>query len=128
VTRADNSHHLARAAAARHERSVALARAAIDALDRRGVPFTFSAVAAAAGVSRGWLYNQPELRDAITRLRAVAGSATTAPVVPASQRATPESLRQRLDDARETIGRLRAENAMLRDHLARRLGEERMHH
>jgi len=123
VTRADNSHHLVRAAVGRHERALARARAAIEALDRDGAAFSFSAVAAAAGVSRGWLYSQPDLREAITRLR---GGRQGAPVVPASQRATPESLHQRLDDARETIGRLRAENAMLRDQLARRLGEDRV--
>jgi len=124
VTRADNSHHLVRAAAARHERALARARAAIESLDRDSAAFSFSAVAAAAGVSRGWLYSQPDLREAITRLRGRQG----ARVVPASQRATPESLRQRLDDARETIGQLRAENAMLRDQLARRLGEDRVRH
>ena len=32
-------------------------------------PITFTAVARAAGVSRGWLYNQSDLRDTIIRLR-----------------------------------------------------------
>jgi hypothetical protein len=48
-----------------------------------------------------------------------------APVIPSAERATPESLRQRLDDARHEIARLRAENSALHQQLARRLGEER---
>jgi len=123
VTRADNTHHLVRAAAARHDLSVSRARAAIDALERSAQPLTFTAVARAAGVSRSWLYNQPDLRDAITRLRC---DRPTAPPVPSVQRATPASLRQRLDDAREEVARLRAENIVLRDQLARRLGEHRV--
>lgn len=122
MTRADNTHHLIVAAAARHDLAVARARAAIEALDRDAQPLTFTAVARAAGVSRGWLYNQPELRDTIIRVRR---DRPTAPMIPSPQRTTPASLRQRLDDARNEIARLRADNAMLRDQLARRLGEER---
>lgn len=122
MTRADNTHHLLRAAAARHDLAVTRARAAIEALDRTAQPLTFTAVARAACVSRGWLYNQPDLRDTIIRLRR---DRPTAPVVPSPERATPASLRQRLDDTRNEIARLRAENAILREQLARRLGEER---
>jgi hypothetical protein len=45
--------------------------------------------------------------------------------MPAAQRATNNSLRQRLDGARDEITRLRADNANLRDQLARTLGEQR---
>ncbi len=123
MTRADNTHHLVRAAAARHDRSLSRVRAAIDALERGGDPLTFTAVARTAGVSRSWLYDQPDLRDAIIRLRR---DRPTAPPVPSAQRATPASLRQRLDDARADVARLRAENTVLRDQLARRLGEQRV--
>ncbi len=122
MSRADNAHHLVRAAAARHDVAVSRARTAIGAMDRAGKPITFTAVARAAGVSRGWLYNQPDLRDVIVRLRS---DRPTAPPVPSPQRATPASLRQRLDDARDELARLRAENGALRDQLARRLGEQR---
>ena len=122
MSRADNAHHLVRAAAARHDVAVSRARTAIDAMDRAGKPITFTAVARAAGVSRGWLYNQPDLRVAITRLRS---DRPTALPVPSPQRTTPASLRQRLDDARGEVARLRAENGALRDQLARRLGEQR---
>ena len=62
MTRADNTHHLLRAAAQRHNRAINRARAAIDTLDRSTQAVTFSAVAHATGVSRGWLYRQDELR------------------------------------------------------------------
>ena len=73
MSRADNSHHLQRAAAARHDAAVTGARNAIEQLDRAGTPITFTAVADAAGVSRSWLYNQPDLRDTITGLRRTTG-------------------------------------------------------
>lgn len=123
MTRADNTHHLVRAAAERHHLAVTRAHAAIETLDHAGAVLNFTTVAQTAGVSRGWLYNQPELRDAIIRLRSPRSPA--APAVPASERTTAASLRQRLDDVRDEIARLRADNAVLREQLARRLGEER---
>jgi len=122
VTRADNTSHLLRAAAARHDHAVGRARAAIDELDRASQPLTVAAVARAARVSRSWLYDQPDLRDAISRLRRERPTATS---VPSVQRTSPASLRQRLDESRDEIARLRAENGVLRDQLARRLGEDR---
>ncbi len=122
MTRVDNSHHLMRAALVRHQAATARARAAIEAIDRDALPLTFVAVARAAGVSRGWLYSQPELRDTIIRLRA---DRPDTPSVPSPERATTASLRRRLDDARDEVARLRTENAVLRDQIARHLGEAR---
>ncbi len=124
MTHADNTRHLQRAAAARHDTAVDRARAAIEELERSGQPLTFTSVARTARVSRGWLYSQSDLRDAITALRRSQPTNTLAPI-PAAQRATSESLRQRLDSAREEIAGLRVENAALRDQLARSLGEQR---
>ncbi len=124
MSRADNSHHLQRAAAARHESAVTGARNAIEQLDRAGTPVTFTAVAGAAGVSRSWLYTETELRDAITGLRRRPATSTAAP---AAQRATTDSLLVRLDSARDEITRLRAENTTLHAQLARSLGERRAH-
>lgn len=121
---ADNARHLARAAAQRHQATLTRANDAIEHLDRTGQPITFSGVAAAANVSRAWLYRQPNIRDLISRLRS---SPTRSGTTPASQRATADSLRARLDATRAEIARLRAENAMLRDEVARRLGHERAH-
>jgi hypothetical protein len=122
MTRADNTRYLAQAAARRHQAALAKASQAIERLDRTSQPVTFSAVAAAAGVSRAWLYRDPAIRDLISQLRTEpAPPATTR----AAQRATAESLRTRLDAAREEITRLRAENAALRQQAARHLGQQR---
>lgn len=127
MSRADNSHHLQRAATARHTAAVNRACDAITKMDRDGSAITFTAVASAAGVSRGWLYNQTDLRATITGLRRDHNTdALTA--IPAAQRATNDSLLQRLDSARDEITRLRADNANLRDQLARSLGEQRTRH
>ena len=61
---------LAAAAARRHELTRARAIQALRELDRAGTPVTFAAVAAAAGISRSWLYTQPDIRDQIQQLRA----------------------------------------------------------
>jgi uncharacterized protein DUF6262 len=125
VTRADNSHHLRRVAAARHDTAVKNARRAIETIDRAGNAITFTTVARTAGVSRGWLYNQTDLRDAIIGLRRDEPAPDTS-LAPTAQRATSDSLRQRLDSARLEITRLRAHNATLHEQLARSLGQERL--
>jgi hypothetical protein len=124
MTRPDNSHHLQRAALARHDTTVDRARQAIEDLDRAGTPVTFTSVASAAGVSRSWLYTQANLRDAITRLRHT--TASIKPTIPAAQRATTDSLRARLDAARDEIRHLRTENANMHAQLARTLGDRRL--
>ena len=126
MSRADNSHHLLRAAVARHDDSVERTRAVLQELDRTGQAVTVSAVARAAAVSRSWIYSEPELRDTIARLRATSPSAAALrSALPAIQRATSESLQQRLDATRREVRRLRAENSALREQLARSLGEAR---
>lgn len=123
MTRADNTHHLAEAAAERHRSALRRATAAVEHLDRCGEAVTFSAVARAGIVSRAWLYRQPDLRAAIIRLRPTDGR--PAPATAANQRASSDSLRQRLDATKHEITQLRAENTQLREQLARSLGEQR---
>ena len=113
---------LAKANAHRHQSALTAALEAIERLCREGTPVNFGAVARTAGVSRGWLYRQADVRDSIGRLRS---SVAPAPPVAAGQRASVSSLRQRLDSARSEISRLRAENSALRDQLARQLGAQR---
>jgi hypothetical protein len=84
---------------------------------------TVAGVASAAGVSRSWLYEQPDLLAATLQLRDRTPSSTQ---LPAAQRASDESLRQRLDAARAEIDHLRSENGVLRDRIARALGERRL--
>lgn len=123
MTRADNTHHLRQAAAARHDAATERATTALADLDRAGEGVTFTSVAETANVSRSWLYTQPALRDTITALRTEPPRPSTK--VPAVQRATTESLRQRLDAARQDVTRLRGENQTLRNQLALALGEQR---
>ena len=122
MTHSDNSDHLRRSAAARHDAAVDRARAAVAELDRTRRPITITSVARAAHVSRSWLYEQPDLSETIIRLRTTAAHSAASPI---AQRATPDSIRQRLDATRHEISRLRAENTALRDQLARTLGQQR---
>jgi len=115
---------LRQAAADRHTQATDRATTALADLNRAGQPVTFTAIAKAANVSRSWLYTQPALRDTITSLRC--GPTRPSAVVPATQRATSESLRQRLDTTRQDVARLRAENQTLRSQLALALGEQRV--
>ena len=117
---------LAIAAARRHELTRAKAIQALRELDRAGAPVTFAALAAAAGISRSWLYTQPDIRDQIQRLRSTTAR-TPAPVaaIPAGQRATDASLRARLTAALQRNQALADENARLRRQLARALGDQR---
>ena len=94
--RSDNSIHLTTAAKQRHELTRAKAIAALHDLDRAGAKITFEAVADHAGVSRSWLYTQTDLKDEIRRLRARNQPQHATPT-PARQRASDDSLRQRLD-------------------------------
>jgi len=123
VSRADNTAHLLKAVADRRDAATRRTIAVIAEFDRTGAAVTVAGVANAAGVSRSWLYDQPDLIADITHLRdrAVWGAA-----IPVVQRASDESLRQRLDAARAEIERLRTENTALRDQVARSLGEQRI--
>ena len=116
---------LAAAAARRHELTRAKAIQALRELDRAGTPVTFASIATAAGISRSWLYTQPDISDQIRRLRSAARGRDPASTIPASQRATDSSLRARLTAALERNHQLADENTRLRRQLARALGEQR---
>ena len=87
-----------------------------------GSEITFQGVADRAGVSRQWLYKNAELRAEIAKLRA---DHRGPHVVPAAQRATDASLRQRNAMLLDENRRLRAENSQLKQELAKLLGERR---
>ncbi len=112
---------LAEAAARRHELTRAKAAQALREIDRAGTPVTFARVAKAAGISRSWLYTQPDISSQIRRLR----QKTNAAGIPAAQRATDASMRARLATALERNKQLADENARLRRQLARVLGDQR---
>jgi len=113
---------LSEAAARRHELTRARAIQALRELDRVGTPITFAGVAQAAGISRSWLYTQPDISGQIRRLR---GKTDGAGAIPAGQRATAASLRARLAAALDRNRQLADENARLRRRLARALGDQR---
>jgi hypothetical protein len=118
--RVDNSRFIIQAA---RRRSQATRERAIHALRRlaaAGDPVTFDTVARKAGVSRSWLYAQPDLRLEIGRLRAQQGQgrAPGSPPIPARQRASDASLRRRLEAVNAESRRLRQENQRLREQLA----------
>lgn len=120
----DRVQRLRDAAQARHNTTLQRAQDTLRHLAKRGETITFRRVADAAGVSRSWLYQQPELRAQIDQLRR--RSATRSRVaVPAAEQATADSLRQQLHTYRAELNRLRTENQALREQLARRLGAER---
>ena len=123
--RADNSRHVI--AAARRRASVTHTRAvaALRRMDKAGLPITFDSLAKEARVSRSWLYNKPDLRAEVERLRAKRTPPPPSRPVPDRQRASNASLLQRLESAAERIRRLEEENRQLREALALALGERR---
>jgi hypothetical protein len=129
--RPDNTVPIIAAARHRHELTRARAVQALRELDHTGAPVTFAAVAAAGGVSRSWLYAQPDIRDEIVRLREATSRSPSAPI-PATQRTTDASLLRRLEAAHTERRRLQEENTRLRQEIARAgrqvaraLGEQR---
>ncbi len=123
--RADNSHHIVTAARHRAAATRRRAAAAIRRMDNAGQPVSFDAVAREGQVSRSWLYNQPDLRAEIERLRARRDPGPAGPRLPDRQRASDTSLRRRLEVATERNRQLEAENQHLREALAVALGEQR---
>ncbi|MFG3028975.1 DUF6262 family protein [Streptomyces sp. NPDC048253] len=122
--RADNSQHIVDAARRRSEYTRSKAVQALRSLDAAGEPITFEHVAKRAGVSRSWLYTQPDLRAEIEQLRVVPGQRPGSPV-PARQRTSDASLLRRLEAANTRVRQLTEENRRLRDQLSSALGEQR---
>jgi hypothetical protein len=114
--RHDNSHHLIAAAQRRRADTLQRARQALQDLGDSGQKSTVTQIAAHAGVSRSWLYAQPDLRDQLRQL-----SATPQPGEPAApqvERSSEASLRQRLSLTHERIRELDDDNRHLRDQIA----------
>jgi hypothetical protein len=114
--RRDNSHHLVAAAHPRRADTLERAQQALQQLDEAGQRCTVMQIAAQAGVSRSWLYAQPELRDQLHRLTAI--SQAVEPVAARVERGSDTSLRQRLTLAHERIRELDDENRQLRNQIA----------
>ncbi len=122
--RAERAAVLAAAARRRHDDARRRAIEALRHLDAAGAPISFSALAIAAGVSRAWLYRQADLRNQIDALRRSVPHPAR-PSRPLAERASDDSLRERLAALQAREVELVAENARLRDALARKLGQRR---
>ncbi len=122
--RADNSHHLLAAAQRRSQDAHRRATTALRRMDNAGAAITFDAVAREAGVSRSWLYSQPDLRGVIERLRDRQRPASGRGL-PDRQRGTDASLLRRLELAAQRVRELEQDNKRLRRALAEALGERR---
>ncbi len=122
--RADSADRLAQHARARHEQTLRRAQAALTSMVDNGDAITVSFLASRAGVSRSWIYTQPELRDQIEQLQQPT-TRTGAPRRETDNHASEESLRRRLDLAHQRIAQLRTENQELRQSLARAHGQLR---
>ena len=123
--RADNTHHIVTAARRRATATRHRAIAALRRMDNAGQLISFDAVAREGHVSRSWLYNQPDLRAEIERLRASRRPGPPERRLPDRQRASDPSLRHRLEVATERNRQLEIENRQLRQALAVALGEQR---
>jgi predicted Zn-dependent protease len=104
------------AAATRSDDAAARARRVLREMAKRGAAVNFAAIAAAAGVSRQFLYTHPELRQEIELLRDEQHSELSR--LPVAERASDASIRARLRGALDDNQRLREENARLREELA----------
>ena len=122
--RADNSHHIIDAARRRSQITRRRAVAALRRMDNAGLPVTVDAIAREAGVSRSWLYSQPDLRAEIERLRDRRRPAAGR-LVPDRQRGSDASLLRRVEVATQRIRTLETDNKRLRQALAEALGESR---
>ena len=120
---ADRVASLRAAAARKLELATARARTALRELEQRCAEITFQSVARHAGVSRQWLYEQPDLRDEIDRLRAATRGRATG--IQTAERASEASLRQRLATLIAEHRRLREENQALKTELALAYGARR---
>jgi len=120
---AEHPHHLADHARQRHRSTLERAEKALTEMADAGEPITPARLAEHAGVSRSWIYSQPDLRDRLQRLqRHQIDSAANRQSV---TRASDDSLRRRLELAHQRISELRAENQQLRDALGHAHGQLR---
>jgi hypothetical protein len=118
----DRVEQLRQTARARHDATLARATQTLQVLALHAEPITFGRLARAAGVSRSWIYRQPELRHQVERLRQ---SPPQKRPNAQSTRASDDSLRQQLHIYREHVAQLKAENRALKDQLAHQLGAAR---
>ena len=114
---ADATDRLTAAARRRHEQTLARARTALRQFETTGEPVTYAKIAAAANVSRAWLYSQPDVRAAVERLRDI-NNRSTRVALPTRQRTSETSLIRRLEAAHRRHQDLTRQVTELREQLA----------
>ena len=119
--RADNTAHLRAAAQTRHQQAREATTRALQTLEQQPQTITVAGLARAAGVTRSWLYTQPDILD---QLRQTAHR-TPQPRAPRPTAASDASWQRRLELAHHRITELTTENTQLRDQLARTHGQLR---
>lgn len=109
-------------AAAQKKREAAFAKAeeAIKKLVKEKKSINFESIAEAAGVTRAWLYRQPELRGRIETLREQQG---TKPQLPVEMRASDASKQALIVELRKQNKELRSENQKLKRELENAYGQ-----
>jgi hypothetical protein len=111
----EGSRPLVLASAAKRRDARARVTRALAQMQCAGEPISFLAVARRAGVSRTYLYDEPELRTQITRLRS---DGPRPGGVPSPERASERSLMARNRALLEENQRLREETGALKAELA----------
>lgn len=124
--RADNSSHLAESAQQRHLACNERVQAVLEVLERDGGTVTVAGVAARAGVSRTFLYDDAQA-TLLARLRDLASRhpASGRPALPDTERITTKSHEAVVRALRGANRRLNEENKRLRNELAVTLGQLR---
>lgn len=121
ANRQQRTEQLRSASARKSEEAQAKARRAIVSLENTGRPVNFNTVAAAAGVSKNFLYENSEIRRRIVDLRRAPVRRTESS--PAAARSHEASTAVKLSVAVAALQGLRKENQQLRDENARLQGE-----
>ena len=114
MTHQRNVEGLRQSAKQRHEETVQRLEQGLRELVRAGRPINFQTVAAAAGVSTAWLYQHPDVKERIQRLRAQSADRRAPP--PAA-RASDASKAAMIAALRQRIRTLEEENRELRKQL-----------
>jgi hypothetical protein len=116
--RADNSSSIVAAAQQRAAAARERAQRALEEFHREGRPISVAELARAAGVSRSWIYTQPDVLQQLQGHNQTARKPRRGP----AERASDASLHRRLELAHQRIRQLAADNQRLRDQLARAYG------
>ncbi|MDQ4490792.1 DUF6262 family protein [Sinomonas sp. ASV486] len=122
--RADNSRHLAKAAAERKAASRERVVAVLRDLHASGETANVTEVARRAGVSRAYIYAQADVIAALRELNDANGGRK--PGIPTNQRTTPASLLAKVENLLARNKQLREENQALRKQLEIAYGELRL--